>query len=185
MPCMSSASVADGAPAGPDPDLPQLTQGCPPDPLQDAVSPLLGPCGPTSREQANREAGVAHSTVSTPQESASAHWELRAQPREHPTRCPPPGRPPDPTLNPLHGPFQAAEPLQNPPELRQAKCADINSESPGVSVPQRPQAGPGGPSDLRGWGRPGCMGPGGKAGTAAETWGGVSHLFHNKFQLQI
>ena len=139
MPCTSSASVADGAPAGPDPDLPQLTQGCPPDPLQDAVSPLLGPRGPTSREQANREAGVAHSTTSTPQESASAHWELRAQPREHPTRCPPPGRPPDPTLNPLHGPFQAAEPRQNPPELRQAKCADINSESPGVSVPQRPQ----------------------------------------------
>lgn len=26
--------------------------------------------------------------------------------------------------------------------------------------------------DLRGWGRPGHIGPGGEAGTAAESWGG-------------
>lgn len=72
----------------------------PPDPPQDAASPLLGPCGPTSGEQANREAGLAHSTESTPQESVSAHGELRAQPRKHPTLCPPPGCPPDPTPKP-------------------------------------------------------------------------------------
>lgn len=98
-PCMSSAARADGAPAAPDPALPQLARGCPPDPLQDAVSPLSGPHGPTSGEQANKEAGTAHSTASAPQESASARGELRAQPRKHPTRCPP-AHPPDPTHKP-------------------------------------------------------------------------------------
>ena len=108
-PCTSSASRADGAPAGPDSDLPQLARGCPPDPLQDAVSPLLGPHGPTSREQANREAGVAHSTASTPQELASARGELQAQPHKHPTRCPPPGHSPDPTPKPPARPLPGSQ----------------------------------------------------------------------------
>lgn len=121
-PCTSSASRADGAPAGPDPDLPQLARGCPPDPLQDAVSPLLGPRGPTSREQANREAGVAHSTASTPQESASARGELQAQPCKHPTRCPPPGRSPDPTPKPPARPLPGS---QTPAESTRTQAGEM------------------------------------------------------------
>ena len=96
------------APAPPDPALPQLTQGCPPDHLQDAVSPLSGPRGPTSGEQANKEAGVAHSTASAPQESASACGELGAQPRKHPNRFPP-AHPPDPTPKPPAQPLLSSQ----------------------------------------------------------------------------
>lgn len=58
-----------------------------------------------------------------------------------------------PPLNPLHGPFSAAEPLHNLPELRQVKREDVRSESPGVSVPQRPHSRPRRPVRSQGLGQ--------------------------------